>query len=117
VLLLALDLAVWECFLVAARPFGHAWPVAAVSAAVGNLAVGLAGGSVLQRQLGSALPGLVWIGVALTFASGSFGEDRVVPGNGRGLAFLFAGGIAAAVAAGLADARHKGATPEAGSRR
>ena len=117
VLLLALELAVWESFLVAARPLGHPLPLAAVLAAVANVAMGLTGAKVLGRTLGAALPGLVWLLVALPLASQRAEGDLVVTGGWRGVAFLLAGAAAAVVALGVADARQKGTTPEARSRR
>ena len=121
VLVVALEVAIGECFLVAARPFGHPWPVAALAAVVGNVALGVAGARALERAGGSAGPGLIWLGVALTLGSGPAGGDRVVPNSGRGLAFLVAGAAAAAAVVALtqasASARKNGTTPEGHLRR
>ena len=51
VLVVALELAVGESFLVAARPFGMALPVSAVLAVVGNVTLGLLGARVLGRPV------------------------------------------------------------------
>ena len=103
VLVVGLELAVWEAFLVAARPFGLALPLAAALAVGGNLLVGLAGARVLRRPLGAGLPGLVWLGVALGLGTKTAEGDVVVAGTWRGTAFLRAGTAAAAVAVGLAS--------------
>ena len=113
VLLLALEAAVGECFLVAARPFGQPWPVAALAAVVGNVVLGVAGARALGSPAGSAPPGLIWLAVALTFGSGAPGGDRVVPDTGRGVAFLVAG--AAAAAAVVAVTRAGGSTAKNGT--
>ena len=112
VLVLALELAVWECFFVAARPFGLALPVSAVAAAVGNVVLGLVGARVLERPLGAALPGLLWLAVALPLGSKRAEGDLVVTGEWRGIAFLVAGAAAAAAVAGVTSARTNRATPE-----
>lgn len=105
VLVLALELACWEAFLTGARPFGHPVPVAAGLAAVGNLALGGAGARVLGRPLGAALPGLLWLAVALALGTGTAAGDVIVPDNGRGVAFLLVGAAAAATAVALAAGR------------
>jgi len=117
VLVLALELAVWESFLVAARPFGLALPLSAVLALVGNVAVGTAGARVLERPLGAAVPGLVWLGTALMLGSTGPGGDSVVTGSWRGIAFLVAGAAGAAGVVGLTGAGKNRATPEAELRR
>ena len=120
-LVLALELAVWEAFLVMTRPLGRPLPLAAVLAVVGNLALGRAGAALLARPLGAALPGLLWLAVALGLGMQRAEGDVVVTESGRGLAFLFGGAIAAAVATATASARaarlQNRATPEGGSRR
>lgn len=100
VLVLSVELAVWGSFLVASRPFGYAFPVAALVALVGNLAVGVAGARVLGRPLGAVVPGLIWLGIALSFGSGTSEGDRVVTTSFRGFAFLVAGTLAATVPIG-----------------
>jgi hypothetical protein len=110
VLLLSFELAVWGGFLVGARPFGVAFPVAAVVAGVGNLGLGAAGGRIAQRTVGAVLPELVWLAVALALATMRPEGDTVVPATLRGYAFLAVGAIAGAVAIGLAMGR--GATPQ-----
>lgn len=120
VLVLAVELACWECFLTAARPLGASVPVAAGLAAAGNLVLGVSGARLLGRPLGAALPGLLWLAVALTLGSGTAAGDVIVPDNGRGVAFLLVGAAAAASAVALAagraqvsaaDPRQPGASP------
>lgn len=114
VLVLAVELAVWECFLVGARPFGTAFPIAALLAVVGNVTLGLAGARVLGSRTGAVLPGMLWLAIALLFGSGRSEGDTVVPETARGLAFLLLGTLAAAGVAGATGSRHGlGATPEA----
>lgn len=117
VIVVALELAVWEAFLVAARPFGVALPVAAVLALCGNVVVGLVGARVLGRPLGAAVPGLLWLVVALTLGSRGPGGDSVVTGSWRGIAFLVAGAAGAAGVVGITGAAKNRATPEAEMRR
>jgi hypothetical protein len=117
VLVLAVELAVWGAFLTGARVFGFPLPVAALVAAVGNVSLGIAGASVLRRRLGAIVPGVVWLGIALTLGSRKTEGDVVVGGDLRGLAYLLVGTIAAAAVVGVAGARPRtvavGATPEA----
>ena len=117
VLVLALELAVWEAFLVAARPLGTALPVAAVLAATGNLALGALGARVLGRPAGAAVPGLVWLLPAVLLSTTGPGGDVVVTGGWRGIAFLVAGAGAAVAAGGLQGARQRRTTPEVELRR
>lgn len=117
VVVLSVELAVWEAFLVAARPFGTTLPLAAALAVVGNLGVGLLGARVLGRTAGAAVPGLLWLGVALTLGTRTAGGSVVVTGGWRGIAFLVAGAATAAAAVGLTGAAKNRATPEGGSRR
>lgn len=108
VLVLTVELAVWGAFLVGARPFGQAFPLAALVALVGNLVVGVAGGRVLGRQAGAVLPGVIWLVIALALGTRKQEGDVVVTSSLRGLAFLVTGAVAAVVAVGLAD---RAATP------
>jgi len=122
VLVLGVELAVWEAFLVAARPFGTALPLAAAVALLGNLVVGVAGGRVLGRPLGAVVPGVLWLVVALLLGTKTAEGDVVVTGTFRGMAFLLVGTAAAAVPIGLAAAHREGTfrartTPGAETRR
>jgi hypothetical protein len=117
VLVLALEAAVGEAFLVAARPLGRPLPVAALAAVLGNVVLGRLGARVLSRPAAGAGPGLVWLVVALAFGSGAPGGDRVVPGSGRGLAFLVAGAAAAAGVVAVTAGGKNRTSPEAASRR
>jgi hypothetical protein len=118
VVVLAIELAVWECFLVAARPFGHALPVAAVVAAIANPLLGIGGARSARARWGSVVPGLVWLGIALTFATGCSGSDCVVPNSGRALSFLLVGTVAAAGVVGVTGTRSpRNTSPDAAGRR
>jgi hypothetical protein len=107
-LVLAAELALWESFLVGARPLGSTVPVAAALAVVGNLALGRAGAAVLQNAVGAAVPGLVWLAVTLTLGSRTAEGDLVVTNTFRGVALLIGGAAAAAVAVAWSAARQNG---------
>lgn len=119
VLLLALEIAVWEAFLVAARPFGTPLPLAAALAAGGNLALCRAGAVALGDQRGAYGPSLVWLLVAMPLALPGPLGDLVVPGTGRGVAYLVAGMVTAVAGALWRPGTHRAApaTPGAGSGR
>jgi hypothetical protein len=68
VLALAVLLAVWGAFLVPLRVGTVPLPLSWVVAAVGNAALGRAGGLLLGRG-GAVGPGVVWLAVALTLGS------------------------------------------------
>lgn len=110
VVVLAVELAVWEAFLVAARPLGLAFPVAGLLAVVGNVGLGVAGARVLGARAGAVVPGVVWLAIALTLGTGTAEGDRVVPDTVRGLAFLLLGTLAAA---GVVGGLRLRATPAA----
>lgn len=105
VVVVAVELAVWECFLVGSRPFGHALPIAAAVVGVANPALGIIGARAVGARWGSAVPGLLWMGIALTFASGCGGGDCVVPNSGRALSFLLVGTVSAAAVVGATGTR------------
>ncbi len=114
VVVLTVELAVWGAFLVGARPFGTAFPVAAVVAVVGNVSLGLAGARVLGSRTGAVIPGVLWLAIALLFGSGRPEGDAIVPETLRGLSFLLLGTVAAAGVVGVTGGRRSaGATPEA----
>ena len=118
VVVVAVELAVWECFLVAARPFGHALPLAAAIVLVANPVLGVTGARAVRARWGSAVPGLLWLGIALTFASGCGANDCVVPNSGRALSFLLAGTVSAAAVVGVTGTRPApNASPGAPERR
>jgi hypothetical protein len=111
VLVLAVELAVWECFLVPLRLLGVPLPLAAVAAVVGNLVLGRAGARVARRPAGALAPGACWLVVALGFSlTGPLG-DAIVPGNARGMLFLVAGTVAAVAGVNGGNRRASGATP------
>jgi len=112
VLVLTVELAVWEAFLVAARPFGTGFPLAALLAVVGNVLLGVAGARVLGSRTGAVIPGVIWLAIALLLGSGRPEGDAVVPETVRGLAFLLLGTLAAAgVVGALRNQQDPGATP------
>ncbi len=102
VLVLTVLLAVWGAFLVPLRVGGTAVPVCWVVAVVGNVLLGRYGGQLLGRS-GALVPGLLWLGIALTLGSKRREGDLIVPGSVTGLVFLLVGAIASAVAYGLAS--------------
>lgn len=112
-LVLAVELSVWEAFLVASRPLGVALPVSALLAFAGNLALGRAGVWILGRSRAALPPGLLWLVVAFGLAMPGPMGDVVVPGTWRGTLFLVAGVVAAVWAVGSSGSkRASGATPE-----
>ena len=118
VVVVAVELALWESFLVAARPFGQPLPLAAGIVLVANPVLGVTGARAVRARWGSAVPGLVWLSVALTFASGCGGGDCVVPNSGRALSFLLVGTVSAAVVVGVTGSRSAPkASPEPAVRR
>jgi hypothetical protein len=104
VLLLTFLLAVWGSFLVPFRIGGTLVPVSLLLALLGNVAVGRAGGR-LCGTTGALVPGLLWLGVALTLSSRRAEGDIVVPGSPVGLLFLLTGAIGGAVAYGMTVTR------------
>lgn len=109
VLLLALLLAVWGAFLVPLRLGGVPVPASVLVAAVGNVALGVAGGRLLGTA-GALAPGALWVAVALTLGSRRAEGDLVVPGSAMGTAFLVVGALGAAVGYGVASARGRRAS-------
>ena len=94
VLVLAVEFAVWECFLVTASPPG----LAAGLALVGNLVLGRAGARL--RPGGAIGPAACWLVVALGLSLGGPLGDVIVPGNSRGLLLLVAGILGAGLTLG-----------------
>ncbi len=114
VVVLTCQLAVWEAFLVGARPFGVPLPVSAALAVVGNLVLGVAGARTLGSRTGAVVPAALWVLIVLALASSRSEGDVVVPDSFRGLAFLLLGTLAAAAPLGLnLDRRRPTATPGA----
>lgn len=99
VLVLTVLLALWGAFLVPLRYGATPIPLAWVVAVVGNLALGTCGGRLLGRP-GALVPGLLWLGIALTLGTKRGEGDLVVPGTVPGLVFLLVGAVASAVAYG-----------------
>ncbi len=118
VVVVAIELAVWECFLVASRPFGESLPLAAVIVLVANPVLGISGARAVGARWGAVVPGLLWLGIALTFASGCTGGDCVVPNSGRALSFLLVGTVSAAAVVGVTGTRSpRNASPDRFERR
>ena len=105
ILVLAAELAIWEAFLVPLRGFGTSLPVAAVFALLGNVLVARAGAVVWGSRVGAVLPGVVWLGLALTLGTRTAAGDLIVVGTGMGVAFLVAGTIGAVLGAATAPYR------------
>ena len=104
-LALAVELALWESFLVGARPFGTTLPVSAALAVVANLVLGRVGAAVVGRPVGAAVPGLLWLGVTLTLGTRTAAGDLVVTNTFRGVSLLIGGAAAAAAAVAWSAAR------------
>lgn len=105
--LLTLLLALWGAFLVPFRVGGTPVPVSWAVAAVGNLAVGRAGGQ-LAGAAGALVPGGVWLLVVVVLSSQRTEGDLVVPGSAVGLGFLLTGVLASAATCGSAVLRPRG---------
>ena len=115
VLVLSLLLAVWGSFLVPLRLGGQVLPVSWVVAGAGNLLLGRYGGLLLGRR-GALVPGLLWLGTALTLGTKRGEGDLVVPGTVVGLVFLLVGAVASAVAYGASPREPIGRSDERGDR-
>ena len=114
VLLLALELAVWECFLIPARLVGYPLPVAPVLAVVANVGLARAAARAAGSALGAIGPAIAWLVVVLVLSlPGPFG-DTVVPGNARGVLFLVVGMVSAVGAVSMSGTKGASrASPEA----
>jgi hypothetical protein len=100
----AVLLALVGAFLTPDKPhvWGVAVPVGVLVAVVGNLVVGIGGAWGTNTRAAPAVTGFVWLVVAFIFGSSGPGGDEVVSGRGWvGVAYLFLGAIAAAVAIGV----------------
>ena len=120
VLLLTVLLAVWGAFLVPLRYGTVPVPVSWLVAVAGNGLLGWYGGRLLGRP-GALVPGVLWLGIALTLGSKRGEGDLVVPGTLVGLVFLLLGAVTSAVAYGSAPrtaspAATGGRTPGGGDR-
>lgn len=114
VLVLTVELAVWEAFLVSARPLGIAFPVAAAVAVPGNVALGVAGARVVGHRAGAVVPGALWLAIALVLGTRRHEGDLIVTNTFRGLAFLLGGTLAAAAATSATGIRRAGRTSPSG---
>lgn len=99
VVLLTALLAVWGAFLVPLRVHGVRAPVALLLA-LSTVPLCRAGGAVLQRRAGAAVPLVLWAVIAVLLASSRREGDLVVPGDLTGLAFLVLGLLGGAWAVG-----------------
>lgn len=105
VVVLACQLAVWEAFLVGARPWGLPLPVSALLAVVGNVVLGVVGARTLGNRIGAVVPAALWLIIVLGLASSRAEGDVVIPDSVRGLAFLLLGTLAAAAPVGITGNR------------
>jgi len=113
VLVLAMELAIWECFLITARPFGYPLPVATALAVLANIGLARAGARIAGTTRGALGPALIWLGVVMVFSQPGPLGDVVVPGNGRGVLFLVVGLVSAVVSVALSGVnRASRALPE-----
>jgi len=110
-LVLTVELAVAECFLTGARPWGHPVPVAAALAAVCNPVLGYVGGRALRRAAGSVAPGIVWLVVVIVLGAQRAEGDVIVPATLRGYSLIAVGAVAALIGGVI------GTTPRARTRR
>jgi hypothetical protein len=100
----AVLLALVGAFLTPDKP--HVWvipvPVGVLIAVLGNLILGIGGAWGTQTRFAPAVTGFVWLVVAFILGSNGPGGDEIVSGRGwLGVAYLFLGAIAAAVAIGV----------------
>jgi len=112
VMVLLLETTVWGAFLTPLRVGGTLVPVSLVVVVVANLGLGVAGGRLMGRA-GAAVPGLVWLAVALLLGSQRAEGDLVISNGPVGLAYLLLGVVSSTVALGvtgsrLASPRHRG---------
>ena len=110
-LVVTVELAVAECFLTAARPWGHPVPVAAALAAAANPFLGYAGGRALRRPAGSVAPGIVWLVVVIVLGAQRAEGDVIVPATLRGYTLIAVGAVAAVIGSVI------GTSPRARTRR
>lgn len=99
VLLLTVLLALWGAFLVPLRLGGRPFPVGVVLA-LATAPLCRAGGRVLGRRAGAAVPMALWTLIAVGLSRQRREGDLVVTGGLRGLGFLLVGLLAAAVVVG-----------------
>ena len=104
-LVVTLELALAECFLTGARPWGHPVPVAAAVAALTNPLLGYAGGRALRRTTGAVLPGVLWLATVTLLGAQRAEGDVLVPATLRGYTLIAVGAVAAVIGGVL------GATP------
>lgn len=111
VLVLTLQLAVWGAFLVPLRVGEVLVPVSWLLAAIGNLALGWAGARLVGRA-GAALPGALWLAVALVLGSRrAEGDDLFGAVYLAGLVYLVTGALSSAVVYGFVQGRATAAPP------
>lgn len=95
--LAAVLLAVLECFYVNLRIGTTPVPIFQIVAVVGNLLLPVAMVRLTGIRGTAAIPGILWIVVALILATRGPGGDVVVPGNWQGVFLLLAGAAAAVI--------------------
>lgn len=131
VLVLAVQNAVLSAFLLPLRVGGVLVPVSLLLAGGGTALIGVVGARVVRARWGAAVPGLLWVVLALIAGSRRAEGDLVVAGGeGSGLAtlglvFLAVGAIGSAAGYALsaprpvpaAAGRRESASPRAAARR
>jgi hypothetical protein len=110
VLVLTVLLCLWGAFLLPLRVGGVRVPVSLLVAGLGNAALGWAGGRLLGVP-GVLVPGLVWLGMAVTLGTRRAEGDLVVTGDLVGTLFLFVGALGFAIAYGVSSARPREPPP------
>lgn len=96
----ALELAVWECFLVSLHIGSVAVPISALLALVGNFGLPYLMRVATRNRVAMVLPAAIWLVVALMFSIQRPEGDLIVPGDWAGVAFLFTGMVAAGIGTG-----------------
>jgi hypothetical protein len=95
--LAAVLLAVLECYYVNLRIGATPFPAFQIIAAIGNLLLPFAIVRLTGIRGTAAIPGVLWIVVAMILASSGPGGDVIVPGNWQGIFLLLAGAAAAVI--------------------
>ncbi|HEX6754777.1 MAG TPA: DUF6113 family protein [Mycobacteriales bacterium] len=99
VAVLALGLALVECFLVPLRVGTVPMPVCVPLALAGNVVLPRLSARLSGVPLTAVVPPVLWLGVVLVLSAQRPEGDLVVPGTATALVFLFAGSVAGAYGA------------------
>jgi hypothetical protein len=103
--LIALALALVECFLVPLRAGTVPLPVCVLLAAAGNVVLSRVSAALSGVPLTAVVPPVLWLGVVLVLSVQRPEGDLVVPGSLTGLVFLFGGSVAGAYGAATSITR------------